>query len=121
MSNPVTTRPEKVVEPERIYTPLLVFRVLAIIVAIGLLVVVVEVIMHYGFHDESLIWWLPVHGYLYFAYCGATFWLGSRMHWSLSWIILIMMAGWLPFLSFYAEYRTTQRVRLELMSFSTAP
>ncbi|TWE11911.1 DUF3817 domain-containing protein [Rudaeicoccus suwonensis] len=113
MSDTASTRDLAPIDPERVRTPLRVFRVLAIVVAIGLLLVVVEVIMHYGYHNESLYWWLPVHGYLYIAYCVATFWLGTRMKWGLGRMAIIMLAGWVPFLSFYAEYRTTQLVRAE--------
>ncbi len=53
------------------------------------------------------------HGYLYMAYLLLTFDLGRRAHWQVKRIILLMLAGTIPFLSFVAERKATQWVRDE--------
>ena len=56
--------------------------------------------------------WCPVHGFLYVVYLVTVLDLAFRLRWSVahgrSWSCL---AGTVPFLSFVAEHRVTQRVR----------
>ncbi|HEX8345484.1 MAG TPA: DUF3817 domain-containing protein, partial [Actinoplanes sp.] len=53
----------------------------------------------------------PAHGFLYMAYLALTFDLGRRGHWPLSRMIVVMLAGTVPFLSFWAERAVTRRVQ----------
>ena len=48
------------------------YKVMAVVVGLGLLVLTLEVVLHYGFDDDSLAWWSPIHGVLYMLYLVAT-------------------------------------------------
>jgi integral membrane protein len=86
------------------------FKVMAIVVGIGLLILTVEVILHYGFHNESLAWWSPIHGALYFLYLVTTVDLGFKVRWSLPKMVGVMLAGVVPFFSFFMERKVAREV-----------
>jgi integral membrane protein len=50
----------------------------------------------------------PIHGFLYFVYLLATVDLSRRSGWSVQRTVGVMLAGTVPFLSFYVERRTTR-------------
>ena len=49
----------------------------------------------------------PAHGFLYMIYLVAAFDLSRRADWPLKRMLLVMLAGTVPFVSFYAERRVT--------------
>ena len=51
----------------------------------------------------------PAHGFLFMVYVVLTFDLGRRLHWPLSRMVLVMLAGTIPFLSFWAERKVSHR------------
>jgi integral membrane protein len=53
----------------------------------------------------------PAHGFLYVVYLVAVFDLARRTRWGLRRMLLVMLAGTIPFLSFYAERVVTRWVR----------
>jgi integral membrane protein len=91
------------------------FKTMAVIVGIGLLILCAELVLRYGFHNHILDFWPQPHGFLYILYVFATANLGFKVGWSLSKMVLVMLAGVVPFLSFWAEQRVAQEVegRLE--------
>ena len=50
------------------------------------------------------------HGYLFPIYVVATFMLSTKLKWSLSKTILIMLAGTVPLMSFITERQVTKQV-----------
>jgi integral membrane protein len=86
-------------------TALKFFEIMAFIVGIGLLVLVAEMILRYGFDNHALDWWPQPHGFLYLLYVVATANLGFKAGWSLPKMVLIMLAGCVPLLSFWVERR----------------
>ena len=90
------------------------FKVMAFIVGIGLLVLVAEMVLSYGFDkkgdDNPLAWWPQPHGFVYMVYLVATALLGFRVNWPLTKIVLVMLAGCVPFLSFWVEHRVSREV-----------
>jgi integral membrane protein len=52
----------------------------------------------------------PTHGFLYVIYLLASFDLWRRVRWSLPRLVLVALAGTIPFLSFYAERKTTHEL-----------
>ena len=52
----------------------------------------------------------PLHGFLYVVYLLGTFDLFRRVRWSFARLVLIALAGTIPFLSFYAERKTTHEL-----------
>jgi integral membrane protein len=86
------------------------FKIMAVIVGIGLLILCAEVILHYGFDNESLAWWSPIHGVLYFLYVLTVADLGFRVSWSLPKMVGVMLAGVVPFFSFVMERKVAREV-----------
>ena len=52
-----------------------------------------------------------LHGFLYAIYLLAAFWLALQARWSAKWTVLVLLAGTIPFVSFYAERKVTHRMR----------
>lgn len=89
---------------------LLRFRVIAYVVGVFLLLLTVGVVLRYGFGEPGLSLAVSrIHGFLYMGYLVAVFDLGRRADWPVSRMILVMLAGTVPFLSFYAERVVTKR------------
>jgi len=86
------------------------FKIMAVIVGIGLLLLVAEVVLHYGFDNDSLIWWSQIHGFLYLLYVITVADLGFRVKWSLPKMIGVMLAGVVPFFSFVMERKVAREV-----------
>ena len=90
------------------------FKVMAFVVGVGLLVLVVEMVLSYGFGmkgtDNPLSWWPQPHGFIYMVYLVATALLGFKVGWSLTKMVLVMLAGCVPFLSFWVERRVAREV-----------
>jgi len=53
----------------------------------------------------------PAHGFLYMIYLIAVFDLGRRAQWPIGRMLLVMLAGTIPFVSFYAERKVAQWFR----------
>jgi integral membrane protein len=91
------------------------FKVMAILVGIGLLVLCLGMVLKYGYDRPGLSdFWDQKHGLLYMIYVGATANLGFKMRWSPGHMVAIMLAGVVPFLSFWAEHKVAGQVESEL-------
>ena len=94
------------------------FKVMAFIVGVGLLVLVIEMVLSYGFdmkgEENPLHWWPQPHGFIYLVYLVATALLGFKVGWSLTKMVLVMLAGCVPFLSFWVERRIAREVEVGL-------
>ena len=85
------------------------YRVIAWIVGVVLiLLVVIGMPLKYLFDDPVVVETIgPAHGFLYMVYLVAAFDLSRRAGWSLKRMALVMLAGTVPFISFYAERRVS--------------
>ncbi len=85
------------------------YRVIAYVVGVVLIVLVaIGMPLKYIWHDETVVATVgPAHGFLYLVYLAAAFDLGRRANWPLKRMALVMLAGTVPFVSFYAERRVT--------------
>jgi integral membrane protein len=92
---------------------LLRYRAIAYIVGVVLiLLVVVGMPLKYVWDEPSIVETVgPAHGFLYMIYLVAVFDLARRTRWGLRRMLLVMLAGTIPFLSFYAERVATRWVR----------
>ncbi|MCA0436045.1 MAG: DUF3817 domain-containing protein [Actinobacteria bacterium] len=122
----MTTPPRQLLaSPHEIRKALTFFKIMAFVVGIGLLLLVVEMVLSYGFdlknRDNPLWWWPQPHGFLYMIYAVATFYLSLKVRWPLGRLILILLAGCVPFLSFVAERKVEQEVRGLLADIEPAP
>ena len=90
------------------------FKVMAFVVGVGLIVLLVEMVLSYGFglkgDENPLHWWPQPHGFIYMVYLVATALLGFKVGWSLTKMVLVMVAGCVPFLSFWVERRVAAEV-----------
>lgn len=92
--------------------PLLRFRIAAIVTGIGLLVLVAAMVIRYGYDNPTPSQvYSPIHGALYLIYLALAIDLGIKARWSVKGILLVLLAGCVPFVSFVAERVVTQRVR----------
>lgn len=92
---------------------LLRYRIIAIVVGIGLIALVVVGMPLKYFADNSTVVAVvgPAHGALYVLYLIAAFDLSQRCKWSWKGTLVVLLAGTIPFLSFVAERVVTSRVR----------
>src|SRR5664280_3124137 len=94
------------------------YRVMAFVVGTALLVLTAIVICQYGFDlksqmktPEMIV--APLHGYLYLVYLVTAADLARRAHWHLGRILLVVAAGFVPFLAFIVEHRVYQQMQAE--------
>jgi integral membrane protein len=94
------------------------FKVMAFVVGVGLLLLVVEMVLAYGLgmkgDENPLSWWPQPHGFIYMVYLVATAMLGFKVGWSLTRMVLVMLAGCVPFLSFWVERQVARQVEADL-------
>lgn len=100
-------------EVEGIEKSLLFYRVMAWTVGILLVVLVlIGVPLKYGYGDDRVVTWTGIpHGWLYMVLLISAVNLGRRVRWSWQRLLLIALAGTVPFLSFVAEHSATKNVR----------
>ncbi|GGJ93350.1 membrane protein [Pilimelia anulata] len=92
---------------------LLRYRAIAYVVGVVLIALVVVGMPLKYLADEPVIVETvgPAHGFLYMLYLIAVFDLGRRAKWSLKLMALVMLAGTIPFVSFWAEHVVSTRAR----------
>lgn len=95
---------------------LLRYRILAMAVGTGLLVLVlVGMPLQYAAHKPEVVKIVgPIHGFLYIVYLVSAFEVFVRGRWPLRRLIPMILAGLVPFLAFYVEHRVTKRVHAEI-------
>jgi integral membrane protein len=86
------------------------YRVIAYIVGVVLILFVAVAIPLKYIGDQPALGQVvaPAHGFLYMVYLVAVFDLGRRANWPLRRMVLLMLAGTIPFVSFYAERVVTR-------------
>jgi len=88
------------------------YRVIAYIVGVMLLLLVFVALPLKYFADNPGAMDVigPLHGFLFMVYLVGTFDLYRRVRWSFPRLVLTALAGTIPFLSFYAERKTTHEL-----------
>ena len=86
------------------------YRIIAWIVGVCLLaLVVVGMPLKYLADNPTVVAAVgPAHGFLFMLYLVATFDLSRRLRWPFGRMILVMLSGTIPFLSFWAERKVTR-------------
>ena len=89
------------------------YRIIAWIVGMVLLALTLGMVLKYGPADDATLVETVgfFHGFLYMVYLVATFDLSRRVPWPFKRMILVMLAGTVPFLSFVVERRNTRELR----------
>ena len=92
------------------------YRIMAWVVGTLLVVLVcVGLPLKYFYDDPTVVTWTAIpHGYLYMILLITAVDLGLRARWSWTRMILIALAGTVPFLSFVAERSATKNIRAKL-------
>jgi integral membrane protein len=92
-----------------VHGALIRYRIIAWVVGVVLLVLVlVAMPVKYLGHNDVLVAVVgPIHGFLFMVYVALTFDLGRRARWRLGRMVLVMLAGTIPFLSFWAERKVS--------------
>jgi integral membrane protein len=85
------------------------YRIIAWIVGAVLLVLVLVgmPLKYIGDQDSVVAIVGPVHGFLFMVYVVLTFDLARRARWPFGRMLLVMLAGTIPFLSFWAERKVS--------------
>jgi integral membrane protein len=85
------------------------YRIIAWIVGVVLiaLVVVGMPLKYLGDNDTVVATIGPFHGFLFMVYLALTFDLGRRAGWPLGRMLLVMLAGTIPFFSFWMERKVS--------------
>ncbi|MBM4481708.1 DUF3817 domain-containing protein [Rhodococcus hoagii] len=97
---------------KKIASALLRYRVLAYATGIWLLVLTAEMVAKYIFSVDNLPTWIAiVHGWVYFVYLILTIDLAVKVRWPAGRTIGTLLAGTIPFLSFFVEHWRTQQVK----------
>ncbi len=105
----------------KIHAALTRYRVMAWVVGVLLVVLVlVGVPLKYLGGDGRVVMWTGIpHGWLYMVLLITAYDLSRRVGWSIKWVLLIMAAGTVPFLSFVAEHYATKDVHARLAAART--
>lgn len=99
---------------QKISSALLRYRVLAYATGIWLLVLVTEMVAKYIFKVENVPNWIAVvHGWVYLVYLVLTVDLAIKVRWPAARTIGTLLAGTIPFLSFYVEHKRTKQVKAD--------
>lgn len=107
-SDTTTSQPA---QASKVGPALLRYRVLAWTTGVWLLVLTVDMVAKYGFGAHPPSWIAIVHGWVYFAYLIVTADLAVKVRWPLGRTIGTLLAGTVPFLSFYVEHRNAAQVK----------
>ncbi|MFC7616652.1 DUF3817 domain-containing protein [Actinokineospora soli] len=88
------------------------YRVLAYVVGVGLLALVVAFVLKRGYDVAGPMAIVgPVHGFLYAVYLVVAFDLALKARWSVKGTLWVLVAGMLPFVSFFVERSVSRKVR----------
>lgn len=114
----------RVIDEVQVRPALARFRVASIVEGVALLVLVAIMVMRYLVHPEPGndhdFWtmvsgrWSPVHGLIYMIYVILSFDLWIKMRWRLPRMLLLMLFGVIPVLSFFGERWVHGQVEREL-------
>lgn len=119
MSTPTTPTPARpgpagpqgpTASPSSIRSALTFFRVAATVAGLAMFVLIVEMVLKYGLHDDALSWWSPVHGLIFMVFAVATANLGLKVGWPVGRMLLALVLACIPFVAFVEERRVTREV-----------
>lgn len=118
----MTRYPTNLGKPLEIRRALAIYRVMALIAGIALVVLVVAIFVRYVYPQDATFSriWSPIHGFLYMGYAASIANLGIRSQWGLRRIVLNLLTGFVPLLPWIAERRVTAETNAMLSRAYTA-
>ncbi|TDD13680.1 DUF3817 domain-containing protein [Actinomadura sp. KC06] len=89
------------------------YRILALVVGTLLVLLAIGMVLKYGPTDMPALAGVvaPVHGFLYMVYLLAAYDLWRRTGWPLNRMVLIVLGGIVPLMTFFVERRIVQDAR----------
>jgi integral membrane protein len=112
VSAPETPQVESTATPvEIIRKALLGYRVMAWATGLWLIALCYEMVMKYGFGDDSLSWIAVVHGWVYFVYLLFAANLAVKVRWPIGKTLGVLFAGTIPLLGIIVEHFNTKDIR----------
>lgn len=114
--DPVTEAARPRIHPERqrrVKNALTFFSIAAWVTGTLLLLLVLRMILDYGFHmDVSALGWVArVHGLAFVVFLMASLNLGSKARWPAATWVVTAISGVVPFLSFVVEAKRRKEVK----------
>ena len=103
--------PTPLTSVESIRKALTGYRVLAWATGLWLIALCYEMVMKYGFNDDSLGWIAVVHGWVYFVYLLFTANLAVKVRWPIAKTVGVLLAGTIPLVGIIVEHFQTQRIK----------
>lgn len=103
--------PAPITPVESIRKALTGYRVLAWATGLWLIALCYEMVMKYGFNDDSLGWIAVVHGWVYFVYLLFTANLAVKVRWPIAKTVGVLLAGTIPLVGIIVEHFQTQSIR----------
>jgi integral membrane protein len=86
------------------------FRVMAYVVGVFLLLLCVAMVLKYAADMGQFMKVVgPIHGFLYAIYLVISVDLALKLRWSIKGTALVLLAGTVPFLSFWAERKVVEK------------
>lgn len=89
------------------------YRVFAWVTGLWLIALCYEMVLKYGFGNDSLSWIAVVHGWVYFVYLLFAANLAVKVRWPIGKTIGVLLAGTIPLLGIVVEHFQTKRIKAE--------
>ena len=96
------------------------FKLMAIVAGLAMFVLIAEMVLKYGFDNEVLTWWSPVHGVIFMVFVFTVWNLGTLLRWSIGRMVAIVLGACIPLVAFWIERRVAAEVEPALAG-SLAP
>ncbi|WP_164479131.1 DUF3817 domain-containing protein [Nakamurella antarctica] len=94
----------------KVATALQRFKILSIAESIALIILVVLIVLKYGFDKDVFPLWPQIHGLIFFVYFLLTLDLGFKARWKPLSTLLVILSGIIPLVSFWAERIVARKV-----------
>jgi integral membrane protein len=120
MMHSVSEQTSEVRDPARTARALRWFTVMAIVAGVAMFVLIAEMVLKYGFDNEVLTWWSPVHGLIFMVFVFTVWNLGTLLRWSFGRMVGIVLGACIPLVAFWIERRVAAEVEPALAG-SLAP
>lgn len=105
--------PTPLTSADAVRKSLLGYRVMAWATGLWLIALCYEMVMKYGFGDDSLGWIAVVHGWVYFVYLLFTANLAVKVRWPIAKTVGVLLAGTIPLVGIVVEHFQTQNVKAQ--------
>jgi len=86
------------------------FKAMAIVAGLAMFVLIAEMVLKYGFDNEVLTWWSPVHGLIFMVFVFTVWHLGTLLRWSFGRMAAIVLGACIPLVAFWIERRVAAEV-----------